>query len=134
MSRSGRPTDDKPDFLSTRLATLWELRNQATLDFCAAAALYSEAIEHREGLDGGFRFLVNRCDLSDEEARDVLVIGRGIVGHLTVPRADWDEARAAVAMPLIERAKAALDAAGPLARDRARNKKPSSTRGTGDPT
>jgi hypothetical protein len=104
-----RDTDKAPVLRSGRLKALWLERNEEMFDFCAAAALYSEAIEHREGPDGIIRFLAH-CDVTEDEARDVLVIGRGMVGHLTVPRAQWDGARAPVAMPLIERLEARLQA------------------------
>ena len=82
------------------------------LDFCAVAALYSEAIEHREGPDGGVWFLVNRCHMSESDARDAIQIGRGIVGHISVPRAEWDDARAATATPLLERVSARMASDG----------------------
>ncbi len=108
--KPNRDTDRAPDLRSERLKALWDMRCEAMLDFCAAAALYSEAIEHREGPDGIIRFLVARCHMTEDEARDVVLIGRGMVGHLSVPRAQWDGVRAPIAGPLIERLEARLRA------------------------
>jgi len=94
------------------LKSLWDKRNEALLDLCASAALYAEAIEHREGSDGGVRFLMRTCHWSEIDARDAIQIGRNIVGHIKVPRHEWDSARESTAMPIIERLEARLAAGG----------------------
>jgi len=78
---------------------------------CVLAALYSECIEHREGPDGGVRFLMSQCQWSERDARDAIQIGRSIVGHIRVPRREWDKARESTAMPIIERLEARLTSA-----------------------
>ena len=90
------------------IPALAHLSDEDILDMCAVAALYSECIEHREGPDGGVRFLMSRCQWSERDARDAIEIGRSIVGHLRVPRAKWDKVRESTAMPIIERLEARL--------------------------
>ena len=90
------------------IPALAHLSDEDVLDMCALAALYAECIEHREGPDGGVRFLMDKCHWSEADARDAVKIGRSLVGHIRVPRIDWDKARESTAMPIIERLEARL--------------------------
>ena len=103
----------------TKRREVWNLNSPEVRDFCSAAALYSEAIEHREGSDGGVRFLMKQFGLTEASARDIVDAGRRFVGHVTVPRAEWDEARAEIAIPLMDRMTARYEA-----RERRRGRRP----------